>query len=401
MSIQETLQKALDTATADISQPMAVPGAVMYIADKSGNQIAWASAGVKQAGKSEPMTKDSIFWVASCTKLITAIACLQLVEQGKIRLEDPVTKYLPEMESVTMLDGSKPKKVPTVWNCLTHTCGLGYSFFNHKLKDLEEKKGRKVIDSFDASKESIRGPYVTEPGSEWEYGVGIDWAGQVVEKASGLSLNDYFQEHIFKPLGIKNASFLPKKAGLSDKLVGSHYRNPEGIISPNDHWMQPDESKIQVHYGGAGLWANAAEYCQILIALLNGGKHPMTNNTILTPESVQELIKEQLTGKLANDIDREFPNTDPTITNYFEGCTVKGIPKTWALGGLRLLVQHPMFKRSEKSLFWCGIQNSYWWCDFNDGTCGMIQSQIGPFLDMGTLGILAQIEPMVHAAYAK
>lgn len=203
------------------------------------------------------------------------------------------------------------------------------------------------------------------------------------------------------PLVLRMPVFLPKKAGLSDKLVGSHHRNPEGIISANEHWMQPDESKIEIHYRGASLWANAAEYCQILIALLNGGTLPKTNTTILTPKSVQELIKEQLTTKLADDIDREFPNTDPTITNYFQGCTVKGIPKTWTFRGLGLLTQHPMFKRTEKSLFWCGIQNSYWWCDFNDGTCGMIQSQIGPFLDMGTLGILAQIEPMVHAAYAK
>ncbi|GAC73199.1 hypothetical protein PANT_8d00111 [Moesziomyces antarcticus T-34] len=401
MSMQDTVQKVLDAATADITQPNAVPGAVMYIADKTGKQVAWAAAGVKQAGKPDPMTPDSVFWVASCTKLITAIACLQLVEQGKLNLQDDVTKYLPEMAEVKMIDGSKPKRVPTVWNCLTHTCGLGYSFFNPALKALEDKKGRKVIDAFDASKESIMGPYVTEPGSEWEYGMGIDWAGQVVERVSGLSLNDYFQKHIFAPLGIKSASFLPKTAGLADKLVGSHYRNPEGIISPNEHWLKQEESKIEVHYGGAGLWANAAEYCQILVALLNGGTHPKTGGKILTPESVEELVKPQLDEKLAADMDREFPNTDPTLSNYFEGCTVKGVPKNWALGGMRLTVEHPMFKYSDKSLFWCGIQNSYWWADFKDGTCGMIQSQIGPFLDMGTLGILAQIQPQVHAAYAK
>ncbi|EST07256.1 Beta-lactamase-related [Kalmanozyma brasiliensis GHG001] len=401
MSLQDKLQQIMDTATADVSAVNGVPGAVMYIADKTGKEIAWAASGVKQAGKPAPMTKDSIFWVASCTKLLTAIACLQLVEQGKLDLQDPVTKYVPEFESVTLLDGSKPKKVPTLWNCLTHTCGLGYSFFNPGLKDHEAKKGRKVIDAFDASKQSIMGPYVTEPGTEWEYGHGIDWAGQVVEKISGLSLDEYFQKNIFQPVGIKHASFLPKKAGLTDKLVGSHYRNPEGIVSANDHWMQPDESKIEVQYGGAGLWANAAEYCQVLIALLNGGTHPKTGGQILTQASVDELVKEQLTGKLQEDIDREFPNTDPTITNYFEGCTVKGVPKTWALGGLRLQTQHPMFKFSDKTLFWCGIQNSYWWADFKDGTCGMLQSQIGPFLDMGTLGIMAQIEPQVHALYAQ
>ncbi|SYW82320.1 related to transesterase [Ustilago bromivora] len=254
MSMQETVQKVLDAVTADLSQPIALPGAVV------------------------------------CTKLITAIACLQLVEQAKITLQDPVTKHLPEFDKVTMIDGSKPKKVPTLCNCLN--------------------------------------PHLRE----------------------------------------------------------------QGIISPNDHWMQPDESKIEVHYAGAGLWANAAEYCQALVALLNGGTHPKNGGNILNPESVDELLKEQLTGKLQDDMHREFPNKDPEITNYFEGCTVKRIPKTWALGGLRLLVEHPMFKRSDK--------NSYCWCDFKDGTCGMIQTQIAPFLDMGTLGALAQIEPQVHAAYA-
>lgn len=400
MSMQETVQKVLDAATADLSQPNAVPGAVFYIADRSGDEIAWACAGVKQAGKPARMTRDSVFWIASCTKLVTAIACLQLVEQGKLDLQDPVIKHVPELESVTMLDGSSPKRVPTVWNCLTHTAGLAYSCFNPALRKHDASKGRKVVNSFDTTKASIWGPYVSEPGTEWEYSMAVDWAGLVVEKISGLTLNDYFQKNVFEPLGITSMTFLPQAAGLADRLVGSHYRNPDGIISPADFWIEQDERKIQIHMGGAGLWGNAGEYCQILIALLNGGQHPKTGAKMLSSTSVDELVRPQFGGKLANDIDREFITQDAAISHPMAGCTALGAPKSWALGGLRLLVQHPNAKRSDTSLFWCGIQNSYWWADFKDGTCGMVQTQIGPLLDAGTLGILAEIEPHVHAAYA-
>ena len=105
MSMQDTVQKVLDAATADVSQPTGVPGAVMYIADKTGKEIAWASAGVKQAGKSAPMTKDSVFWIASCTKMIATIAVMQLVEQGKLDLDDhkQLYKLCPELEKVKVL----------------------------------------------------------------------------------------------------------------------------------------------------------------------------------------------------------------------------------------------------------------------------------------------------------
>ncbi|CBQ73797.1 related to transesterase [Sporisorium reilianum SRZ2] len=400
MSMQETVQKVLDAATADLSQPNAVPGAVVYIADKTGQQVAWACAGVKQAGKDAPMTKDSVFWMASCTKLVTAIACMQLVEQGKVDLQSPVTRYVPELEEVTMLDGSKPKRVPTVWNCLTHTAGLAYSAFSRALKEHDEAKGRKVSNSFDTKKAGIWGPYVSEPGTEWEYSQAMDWVGLVVGKVSGLSLDAYFQKNIFARLGIESMSFLPKSAGLSDKLVGSHHRGTDGIISANEHWIEQDEAQIEIQMGGAGLWGNAAEYCQILVALLNGGTHPKSGGTILSSESVAELIKPQLDGKLANDVDREFVTEDANISHSLDGCTAKGAPKSWAFGGLRVLVPHPMAERSANSLFWCGIQNSYWWADFDEGTCGMVQTQIGPFLDMGTLGIFGEIETRVHAAYA-
>ncbi|PWZ02430.1 beta-lactamase/transpeptidase-like protein [Testicularia cyperi] len=397
MSLQETAQKVLDQATADPTSPNAVPGAVVYVSDKSGKPVVWASAGVRQLGKSDPMTKDSIFWIASCTKLVTAIACLQLVEQGKLDLQDNVTKYCPEFANTKMYDGSEPEQHPTVWNCLTHTCGLGYPFFNKHVDEYFTKHNQR---SFSCQRVTIESPYVTQPGTEWEYGGGIDWAGQVVEKISGLSLNDYCQQNIFKPLGITSMSFLPQSAGLMDRMAGSHHRDADGVLSPNQHWMEQDDSKIQVHYGGAGLYANASEYVQILVALLNDGTHPK-GGQILKPESVKELRREQLTGKHVDDMDREFPNVRPDEANWFEGCTVKGIKKNWALGGIRVLVEHPMFKRSDDSLFWCGIQNSFWWCDFKDGTCGMVQGQIGPFLDMGILGILAQVEPQVHAAYAE
>ena len=329
--LQQSTQAQIDEATKDVNN---VPGCVFYATDRQGRELAYAAGGVRQAGKDEPMPKDAIFWIASCTKLLTAIALLQLVERGKVSLDDDASKYCSELADAKLMDGSAPKHKPTVWNLITHTCGQGYPFFNREVKKWFDSKS---LSSFACSKSSITAPLVAEPGSEWHYATGIDWVGQLIERVSGQSLNDYMQENILEPVGAKNMSFLPESAGLLPRLAGMNFRaTSDGSISGIPHWMPLQDSKVEVQYGGAGLFANPRDYCQVLAALVNKGTHPVTGNQILKPDSVELLKKDQLTGKLQQDLTKDLPDAIPELTNPIVELGAPGLPKNWAFGGLKV-----------------------------------------------------------------
>lgn len=336
-SLQEGVQKVLDAYTAGTG-PNNVPGAVVCVSDASGKDVVWAAAGVNQVGKPEPIKKDAIFWIASCSKLLIAIACLQLVERGQLNLDDSIVKFLPEAGQLKMLkDGKDPKKYPSVNDCLLILSGQACALFNQDLADWFAKRGLAPTDHLDSSRASLFTPYASEPGEEWNYGFNIDWAGMAVEVVTGKDLESYYRENIFEPLGIKDITFKPRSAGLLDRLAGSHKRGEGGEIVPFIDLLLPEEDKMEAIYPGAGLFANGHEYVKILVALLNRGTHPVSGGTILKPESVELLKKDQLEGKLVQDLERKFDQVIPAvISEDFVGCGMPGLKKNWAYGGLRV-----------------------------------------------------------------
>ena len=336
-SLQEGVQRVLDAYTAGTGADN-VPGAVAYIADANGKEVAWAASGRKQVDQAEPMKKDAIFWIASCSKLLIAIACLQLAERGQLNLQDSIDKFLPEAGELKMLkDGSKPNKIPTVHDCLAILSGQACALFNQELADWFGQRGLPPTAHLDSSRASLFTPYASQPGEEWNYGFNIDWAGMAVEVVTGKDLETYYRENIFEPLGIKEITFKPRSAGLVDRLAASHMRGEGGELLPFMHLLLPEEDKMESIYPGAGLFANGAEYVQILVALLNKGTHPVSGATILKPESVELLKKDQLHGKLVDDLERKFDQVIPAvISERFVGCGAPGVKKNWAYGGLRL-----------------------------------------------------------------
>ena len=130
---------------------------------------------------------------------------MQLVEQGKIHLDEPAEKYLPELGTVKMINGDAPKSKITMRQLLTHTAGFSYTFFDEELNERYKKTG---IDEFSGSREGTFGmPLVREPGQEWHYSTGIDWAGQVLEAVTKQTLGEYCKKNIFDPLGCKDIQF--------------------------------------------------------------------------------------------------------------------------------------------------------------------------------------------------
>ncbi|KAL8641230.1 MAG: hypothetical protein Q9228_001947 [Teloschistes exilis] len=271
-SASSEIRKAIDDVTVDTNK---IPGCVLVVVNKDGKTLFEHASGRKGADTQAPMTLDSIFWIASCTKMIAGIAVMQLIEQGKLSLDDAdkIEDLCPELKTIRILKNVNERGEPefvekknriTMRMLLTHTAGFGYAFFNENIRQWGQPFG---CDEFSGHENDILGqPLLFEPGTRWEYGVGIDWAGTVVERISGMSLNDYFQKNIFQPLGIENISFFPS-AEMKTNLAHMHQRDANGKLRERDHLLRrplivdgEDRAKTY-NSAGAGCFSRPAEYC--------------------------------------------------------------------------------------------------------------------------------------------
>ncbi|KAJ7645479.1 beta-lactamase/transpeptidase-like protein [Mycena polygramma] len=289
-----------------------VPALFCAVSDQNG-EIFMHQAGRKILGdpSSDPLDESTIFWVASQTKLITSIAALQLIEQGKLQLSTVVSEILPELANpvvVTARDAegrpsaTTPAKSPvTLRQLLNHTSGLEYSLpgppygsrpYKNSSSWLEEKKG------------SLPGqPLRFEPGSDFAYGYSTDCLGFIVERISGKSLEQYFKDHIFSPLGITSASFY-LTPDLKKRLLPLSVRDSENKLVKWDHQVETvnqDPETVKVHFGGAGLFMTLKDYLAILRHILQIQAGNVTN-PIISAASVEALFKPTLEVPAANSL---------------------------------------------------------------------------------------------------
>ncbi|GAM40133.1 hypothetical protein TCE0_034r12242 [Talaromyces pinophilus] len=364
------LKQQIDDLTSD---PDGAPGIVFAAVNKNGDNIFSHASGKIGVGKSGPMTLESVFWLASCTKIITSIAALQLVEQGKLSLDDSdqVERLAPELKAVQVLENGKlvPKvRSITLRMLLTHTAGFGYAFFNERLNEWAGPVG---IDEFSGSyHDFLSQPLVNQPGERWEYGINIDWAGQLVERASGQKLNAYFQERIFAPLNITHINMFPTdemKANLAYLNIraadGKLSLNLDGHLNRRALYAKTQaELDTTFHQGGSGLFAQPTQFTQIIVTLLNDGVHPKLGNRILKKETVDEMFTNQIPQfpyfarqgiypskpRLANPSSVLYPEPD-------DG------PQGW---GLTFYIHlRESFVHSKGTAWWGGLPNVFWWID--------------------------------------
>ncbi|TKA72630.1 hypothetical protein B0A55_05973 [Friedmanniomyces simplex] len=335
------------------------------------------------------MEKHFAHATASCTKIITGVACMQLVEQGKLSLDDPaqVEGLCPELKDVKVLqpDGSlvAKKRGISLRMLLTHTAGFGYTFFHDGLRDHSKPIG---FDEFSGHPSDM---------------VGIDWAGFCVERATSLSLNDYFQQHIFSPLGLKNISMFPP-ASMKANLAYMNGRGPEGGLFPRDHLLhrplvvtnQADVERC-CNSGGAGCFAKPQEYCQILAMLLNDGTSPTTGARILRKETVDMMFENQI-PQFPEFGKQGIPPAKPDLTNAIPDL-YPGQHQGW---GLTFMLSDGPTGRSPTTGHWAGLPNLYWWCDRAQGVAGMICCQLLPFADGQVLNLWVTLESAAYKALA-
>src|SRR4051794_17554823 len=222
--VDEVLHRAVDSGT--------VPN-VVAMATSAEGPIYEGGFGPKAVGKPEEVTVETLYRVASMTKIVTTVAALQLVEQGKLDLDAPVSEYRPEFADLKVLDGwdgdtprlRDPKSQATVRQLASHTSGLSYWFWNADIVRWEALTGTGNV--LAGTADAFTAPLVADPGTKLEYGINTDWLGLVVEAVSGQKLDAYCDEHILQPLGMPQSTFHPDEQ-QRENLGALHPRGAEG-----------------------------------------------------------------------------------------------------------------------------------------------------------------------------
>jgi len=390
--IEEALMQTianLDALFSRATEHGEVPGVVAVAASNS--DILYEGAfGKRDLGKPEPMTLDSVFWIASMTKAVTTAGAMQLVEQGKLQLDEPVGKLIPELASLKVLDGfdesGAPKLRPatkpvTLRHLMTHTSGFCYDMWNTDMSRYIEQAGLPRIIS--CEKKALSLPLASEPGTRWEYGIGIDFVGQAVEAASGKRLDAYLHDHIFAPLGMKDTGFALGEEQRK-RLAGMHARQPDGTIQPMPFEM-PQEPEF--HMGGGGLYGTAHDYIRFIRMLLNRGT--LDGNCVLKPETVATMSQNHI-GDLNMG---KMPAAIPQVTNDVD--LYPDQDKKWGLSFM-INTQRTAEGRSPGSLAWAGLANTYYWLDPSGNVGGVILTQLFPFADKKVLDLFSGFERAVY-----
>ncbi|MEK5271918.1 serine hydrolase domain-containing protein [Aeribacillus sp. FSL K6-8394] len=317
-AFKETLDKVLDTA---VGRAGGAPGVVAMVTDRDGN-IYEGAAGVRDLGKKTPMTTDTVFALFSTTKAITGTALMKLVEEGKVSLDDPVKKYVPEIAEIPVLEGFDKNGQPklreaktdvTINMLMLHTAGFGYEFFSHEDRKYREAKG--VPSILTSTFDSVKSVLLFEPGERWNYGVNIDWVGKVVEAVSGKRLGEVMAERIFAPLGMFDIGFTLSPS-MMERRATIHSRSQDGQLTPKPELILPQSPEMDM--GGHGLYASIGEYTKFIRMILNDGAG------VLKPETVAQMSQNGL-GELKSG---GWISSDPTLAN--DGEFYPGVQKSWS-----------------------------------------------------------------------
>lgn len=372
----ERMQALLDEAVTRGAAPGLVAGVL-----RDGEARFWA-AGARGVADPTPMDPDAVFWIASCTKAITSAAALRLVEQGALDLDEPVGVRIPALAEPQVLDGTGPDGRPrlraarrplTLRSLLSHTSGLAYDFFSAELAGYFAATGGSLAGSLASGP-----PLVFEPGEGWQYGIGIDVAGWLIEHATGQTLAAHLDEAFFRPLGMTSSSFEPGP-DLTSRMAGMHRRGADGGFEPADRFPS-----APVLHGGGGLNSTAGDYLRFLAAVMadDGGG-------VLGPAALRGLREPAAHAGQAGCL----ATTMPPLSHDFR--PMPGTPLSWTLGFLRNDADVPGARRAG-SLAWGGLANCYYWADPASGVAGVLFGQFLPFADPG---MLATFEAVERAAY--
>ncbi|PYN96620.1 MAG: 1,4-butanediol diacrylate esterase [Candidatus Rokuibacteriota bacterium] len=382
---------SIDTILSQAVQSRKMPGIVAAAVTDKGTLYEGAF-GTRELGKNTPMTPDTVVWIASMTKAITATAAMQLVEKGKLSLERPASETVAELGQARVLDGwdaagkprlRTPKRPITLRHLLTHTAGYSYEIWSPDVARYQQATNTPGITT--CTNAALTTPLLFDPGDRWEYGINIDWAGKMVEAAAGQKLDRYFQENIFGPLSMTDTSFKLSPAQRA-RQASVHQRDDKGALAPIEFAL-PENPEFLM--GGGGLHGTARDYLAFAQMIMNGGTHKGAR--VLRGETVDQMAQNHI-GPLEIGV---MKTAIPPLSN--DVALFPGMSKKWGLSFL-INTQTAPTGRSAGSLAWAGLANTYFWIDRTKRVCGIFLSQVLPFYDHTAIDLLTKFETEVYRA---
>jgi methyl acetate hydrolase len=380
----------IDQVLRQKSDAREIPGVVAVAA--TSKEVTYQGAfGKRDLSKDDAMTTDSVFWIASMTKAITAAGAMQLVEQGRLALEAPIGNVLPDLAAPQVLEGfdaqGEPKLRParnpiTLRHLMTHTAGFCYDLWNGDMVQYLAKTGTPGI--IGCQNAALKTPLTSDPGTRWEYGINIDFVGKAVEAASGKRLDTYLRDSLFTPLGMTDTGFKIGDA-QRQRLVGMHARGPDGSLAAIPFELEQDP---EFHMGGGGLYSTAGDYIKFTQMILNKGRG--NGNQVLRPETVTMMGQNHIGDLNMTKMTSALPDFTNDVDLYPD------MAKKWGLSFLINTAKTPE-GRSPGSLAWAGLANTYYWIDPARDVTGVILMQVLPFADGKCLEACAGFESGVYA----
>jgi methyl acetate hydrolase len=357
-----------------------VPGVVVAVVDKDGTLYNEAF-GKSSTLRNTPMTKDTIFNMASMTKPVTSVAIMMLVDEGKLKLDDEVATYLPKYKNPLVIskfneaDASyetRPAKRPiTIRHLLTHTSGIGYGFSSPTLTKIMQKTMQNELDL----------PLLFDPGESWAYGASTRVLGNVVEVISGQKIDVFLESRILKPLGMLDTSYLVPAAKYA-RVVGVNARGADGKFVE-----RPLPATLPANVAGdGGLYGTASDYGLFLRMLLNDGR--LGSTRILSEKSAKTMLENHM-GKV---VVQPQESANQALSRNFPLGAGKD---RWGLG-FQLAAEKQSNRRAPGSGTWAGIFNTHFFVDPGRDIGVVVMMQTLPFYDDASMKVYAGVEEAVY-----
>lgn len=362
------LNRVIDEAVARQDLPFAVAMTA------NANGVTWSGA-AGEAAPAKAAAQDTVFRIFSMTKAVGCTAAMILMDRGKLEPDTTVESVLPQFAEIKLLEGfdadGKPKlRAPrvkaTARHLATHTSGLTYEFWNADMPRYMEATGAPTILS--GLKVALNYPLLFEPGERWDYGIGIDWLGQMVEKIDGRRIDRFCKEEIFDPLGMNDTRF-EVEPHMAARLAGVSIRGEDGKFAPFE--LAPP-SNPEVYGMGHALYSTAPDYMRFLRMYLNKGQ--LDGKRILSEACVESMLANQIGS---TPIPR-MKTVAPAITADTE--FFPGKRKSHSMAFMRFDEDIPGMRHAG-SQAWAGVLNSHYWFDPKAGIAGLLMTQSLPFVE--------------------
>nr|AEM45135.1 hypothetical protein [uncultured organism] len=385
----ETTMAELDRILSDAVKAEHVPFVVGMVGNSGGSTWSGA-AGEARAGL--PAQADTVFRIFSMTKAVGSTAAMILIDRGKLSADTPVAEILPEFATKQVLDGFNadgsprvrpPRTQATVRHLATHTSGLVYEFWNTDIPRYMQATGLPSILS--GLRTGLDYPLLFDPGTRWDYGIGIDWLGQVVEKVDGRTIDRFCREEILEPLGMKDTRF-EADPDIAPRLAGVRIRGEDGHFA--DFELAPP-AKPAFYGMGHTLYSTAPDYMRFLRMYLNRGQ--LDGRRILSEAGLAAMLANQI----GNTPIPLLKTAVPPVTADAE--FFPGRRKSHSLAFQRIEEDVPGM-RSAGSQFWAGVCNTHFWFDPAKDVAGIIMTQTLPFAEPRFMGVYEAFEKGAYRA---